>query len=74
MRGIAGPSGCGATMNTIAKFPRRLGLIVINNLKGPDGELHALLPISIVFTAIRQGDRWFIQDERAHFTVGPSQP
>lgn len=44
--------------------------IVINNVMGPDGKLHAILPVSMVFTAVRRGGKWFIQDERAHFTAG----
>jgi len=48
--------------------------ITINNVLGPDGKLQAVVPVSIVFTAVRQAGKWFIQDERAHFTSGPPQP
>ncbi len=45
--------------------------ITINNVSGPDGKLHEVLPVSVVFTAVRQGGKWFIQDERAHFKPMP---
>jgi uncharacterized protein (TIGR02246 family) len=39
----------------------------LNNVFGPDGKVHPLIPITVTFTAVRQGGMWFIQDERAHF-------
>ncbi len=45
--------------------------IVINNVMGPDGKVKPVVPVSIVFTAVRQDGKWFIQDERAHFAAAP---
>src|SRR5579859_4032390 len=41
--------------------------ITLNDVLGPDGKLHAVLPLGLVFTAVRQGGAWFVQDERAYF-------
>jgi uncharacterized protein (TIGR02246 family) len=41
--------------------------ITLNDVLGPDGKVHAVLPVGILFTAVRQAGRWFVQDERAHF-------
>ena len=46
--------------------------ITMNDVLGPDGKVHSVLPISAVFTAVRQGNTWFIQDERTHFKNDPS--
>jgi hypothetical protein len=51
--------------------------IILNNVLGPDGKIHAVLPIGSAFTAVRQAGAWFVQDERAHFKPMPppaSQP
>ena len=45
--------------------------ITINNVMGPDGKVHPVVPVSIVFSAVRQDGKWFIQDERAHFAAAP---
>jgi len=39
----------------------------LNSVVGPDGKVHPLVPITVTFTAVRQGGTWLIQDERAHF-------
>lgn len=46
-------------------------VLTLNNVQGPDGHVQAVAQVAIVFTAIRQDDRWLIQDERAHF-AGPA--
>lgn len=46
--------------------------ITINNVMGPDGKVHAVVPVSIVFTAVPQNGKWFIRDERAHFAAAPA--
>jgi hypothetical protein len=45
--------------------------ITINNVMGADGKVHPVVPVSIVFTAVREDGKWFIQDERAHFVAPP---
>jgi uncharacterized protein (TIGR02246 family) len=46
--------------------------ITLNDVLGPDGKVHEVLPIGLVFTAIRQAGKWFVQDERAYFKPMPS--
>jgi uncharacterized protein (TIGR02246 family) len=41
--------------------------ITLNDVLGPDGQVHAVVPIDLFFTAVRQPDGWFVQDERAYF-------
>ena len=41
--------------------------ITLNEVLGPDGNIHDVLAIGAVFTAVRQAGAWFLQDERAHF-------
>jgi uncharacterized protein (TIGR02246 family) len=45
--------------------------LAINNVIGPGGKLTAVVSVSVVFTAVRRGGKWFIQDERAHFAPMP---
>ncbi len=46
--------------------------VLIRNVKSPDGKLVPVLNVSIVFTAVRRGTKWFVQDERAHFVPPPA--
>ena len=41
--------------------------LTINNILGPDGKPIPVAKVSVVFTAVRHGGKWLIQDERAHF-------
>jgi uncharacterized protein (TIGR02246 family) len=41
--------------------------LTINNILGADGKPIPTAKVSVVFTAVRRGGKWFIQDERAHF-------
>jgi uncharacterized protein (TIGR02246 family) len=41
--------------------------ITLNDVLGPDGNLHDVLAIGVVFTSVRQAGAWFLQDERAYF-------
>jgi uncharacterized protein (TIGR02246 family) len=41
--------------------------LTINNILGPDGKPIPVARVSVVFTAVRRGGKWLIQDERAHF-------
>jgi hypothetical protein len=42
-------------------------MLTLKNVQGPGGSVQPTVSIVIAFTAIRHGDRWSIQDERAHF-------
>ena len=46
--------------------------ITLNDVLGPDGQVHAVVPIGILFTAVRQAGRWLVQDERAYFKPMPA--
>lgn len=47
--------------------------IALNNVLGPDGKVQRQILITAAFTAVRRGDAWLIQDERAHFNMlGPA--
>lgn len=45
--------------------------ITLSDVLGPDGTLHAVLPIVSAFTAVRIAGAWFVQDERAYFKAPP---
>ena len=46
-------------------------VITVTNLRGPNGKLLDVAHISVTQMVTRQGDRWFIEDERAHFLPPP---
>ena len=46
--------------------------LTINNVLDPHGTTARELHVSVVFSAVRRGGRWFVQDERAHFVPAPS--
>jgi uncharacterized protein (TIGR02246 family) len=43
--------------------------IVLNDVRGPDGNIVPKVPIAVTFTALRKDGAWLIQDERAHFNM-----
>src|SRR5207245_10002126 len=46
-------------------------LLTVRNVNGPDGTIIPVIPVNIFFVAVRHGDRWPIQDGRAHFASAP---
>ena len=46
-------------------------LLTMRNVNGPDGTIIPVIPINFFFVAVRHGDRWLIQDGRAHFAAAP---
>jgi uncharacterized protein (TIGR02246 family) len=42
-------------------------LLTVHNVNGPDGTIIPVIPINFFYVAVRHGDRWLIQDGRAHF-------
>jgi uncharacterized protein (TIGR02246 family) len=46
-------------------------LLTVRNVNGPDGTIISVVPVNFFFVAVRQADRWLIQDGRAHFTAAP---
>ena len=45
--------------------------LTVNNIIGLDGKLYDAVRVNIVFTAVRRGGKWLIQDERTHFVSMP---
>ena len=46
-------------------------LLTVRNVNGPDGTVIPAVPVNFFFVAVRQADRWLIQDGRAHFAAAP---
>ena len=42
-------------------------LLTIHNVNGPDGTIIPVIPVNFFYVAARHGDRWLIEDGRAHF-------
>ena len=47
-------------------------LLTVHNVNGPDGTIIPLIPINFFYVAARHGDRWLIEDGRAHFAPAPA--
>jgi uncharacterized protein (TIGR02246 family) len=46
-------------------------LLTVRNVNGPDGTIIPVIPIDFFYVAVRHGDKWLIQDGRAHFAAAP---
>jgi uncharacterized protein (TIGR02246 family) len=46
-------------------------LLTVRNVNGGDGTIIPAIPINFFFVAVRHGDRWLIEDGRAHFAPAP---
>jgi len=47
-------------------------LLTVHNVTGPDGKLIPVIPINFFYVAARDGDKWLIEDGRAHFAPEPA--
>src|SRR5215813_14779125 len=47
-------------------------LLTLRNINGPDGTIIPVIPINFFFVAARHGDKWLIEDGRAHFAPAPA--
>jgi uncharacterized protein (TIGR02246 family) len=47
-------------------------LLTVRNVNGPDGSIIPLIPINFFYVASRHGDKWLIEDGRAHFAPAPA--
>ena len=47
-------------------------LLTVRNASGPDGKLIPEIPINFFYVASQHGDKWLIEDGRAHFAPAPS--
>jgi uncharacterized protein (TIGR02246 family) len=46
-------------------------VLTVRNVNGPDGTIIPVIPINFFYVAVRHGDRWLIEDGRAHFAPAP---
>jgi len=46
-------------------------LLTVRNINGPDATIVPAIPINFFYVAVRHGDKWLIQDGRAHFAAAP---
>jgi uncharacterized protein (TIGR02246 family) len=46
--------------------------LTVRNVTGPDGKLIPVVPINFFYVASRHGDKWLIEDGRAHFAPAPT--
>jgi uncharacterized protein (TIGR02246 family) len=46
-------------------------LLTVRNVNGPDGAIIPVIPITFFYVAVRHGDKWLIEDGRAHFAPAP---
>ena len=47
-------------------------LLTLHNINGPDGTIIPVIPVNFFYVAARHGDRWLIEDGRAHFAPAPA--
>jgi uncharacterized protein (TIGR02246 family) len=47
-------------------------LLTVRNVSGPDGKLIPVIPINFFYVASQHGNKWLIEDGRAHFAPAPS--
>jgi uncharacterized protein (TIGR02246 family) len=47
-------------------------ILTARNVNGPDGTIIPVIPINFFYVAARHGDKWQIEDGRAHFAPAPS--
>jgi len=47
-------------------------ILTVRNVNGPDGTVIPVIPINFFYVASRHGDKWQIEDGRAHFAPAPA--
>jgi uncharacterized protein (TIGR02246 family) len=47
-------------------------VLTLHNVNGPDGTVIPVIPVNFFYVAARHGDRWLIEDGRAHFAPAPA--
>ena len=47
-------------------------VLTVRNVNGPDGTIIPVIPINVFYVAARHGDKWLIEDARAHFAPPPA--
>ena len=46
-------------------------LLTVRNVNGPDATITPVIPVNFFYVAVRHGDKWLIQDGRAHLAAAP---
>jgi uncharacterized protein (TIGR02246 family) len=46
-------------------------LLTVRNVNGPNATITPVIPVNFFYVAVRHGDKWLIQDGRAHFAAAP---
>jgi uncharacterized protein (TIGR02246 family) len=47
-------------------------VLTVRNVNGPAGTIIPVIPINFFYVAARHGDKWLIEDGRAHFAPAPA--
>jgi uncharacterized protein (TIGR02246 family) len=47
-------------------------VLTLHNINGPDGTVIPVIPVNLFYVASRHGDKWLIEDGRAHFAPAPA--
>src|SRR5215472_4741858 len=47
-------------------------VLTLHNINGPDGSVIPVIPVNLFYVASRHGDKWLIEDGRAHFAPAPA--
>jgi len=47
-------------------------VLTLRNINGPDGSVIPVIPVTFFYVASRHGDKWLIEDGRAHFAPAPA--
>src|SRR5215470_16862254 len=47
-------------------------LLTLHNINGPDGTIIPVIPVNFSYVTARHGDKWLIEDGRAHFAPAPA--
>ena len=47
-------------------------VLTVRNVNGPDGTIIPVIPVNVFYVAARHGDKWLIEDVRAHFAPAPA--
>jgi uncharacterized protein (TIGR02246 family) len=47
-------------------------VLTLHSVNGPDGAVIPVIPVNFFYVAARHGDRWLIEDGRAHFAPAPA--
>jgi len=64
------PNTGSASSSPMSRSPTRC--LPCANVTGPDGSIIPVIPVNFFYVAARHGDRWLIEDGRAHSRPAPA--